>query len=421
MPRHLKIILIFTLSLFIYSNQAAAQEILTWGDCLSGAKQNHPDLISAVEDVKVQKADKVITASGLYPQISTDLDASTTETSAATRDSYSYGVSGSQLIFDGFKTFNEIKSAGEDIKSSRQAYRFTSSQIRLDLRSAFVNLLKAQELIALAKEIVEIRRSSFELITLRYHSGLEHKGALLTAEANLKKADFELNQAYREFAFRQRQLNKEMGRKEFTPLSVKGDFLVRESVKVKPDLESLVKNNPSVLQAAAQKNSSAFGIKSAYADFAPQVSGTAGADKSGSRWPPQDNQWNLGLGLSLPIFEGGLRFAQVSKAEAIYNQAEASERSITDAAIVYLQETWMSLEDAIESIDVQQKSLEASQERSKIAEAQYSTGFIGFDNWIIIEDDLVGAKKNYLNARAEALLAEAQWIQAKGETLEYAQ
>jgi len=58
-------------------------------------------------------------------------------------------------------------------------------------------------------------------------------------------------------------------------------------------------------------------------------------------------------------------------------------------------------------------------QRSKIAEVEYATGFIGYDNWTIIEDNLVSAKASYLNAQANALLAEASWIQAKGETLEY--
>ena len=70
---------------------------------------------------------------------------------------------------------------------------------------------------------------------------------------------------------------------------------------------------------------------------------------------------------------------------------------------------------------MERKSLDAALERSKIAEAQYSIGFITFDNWIIIQDDLVRAKRSYLDARAAALQAEASWIQAKGETLEYAQ
>jgi len=398
-----------------------AEEILSWEDCILEAKKNNPDLISAQENINQQKASKTITASGLYPQISGNVGAATGKTASKTSDSYSYGVSGTQLVFDAFKTANEINAASENIKAAQQNYRFASSGVRFNLRSAFIELLKAQELIRVAEDIVKIRKENFELITLRYYSGLEHRGALLTAEANLAQATFELSQAKRDIGLAQRQLTKEMGRRELKSIYVKGDFTVWDTAKEKPDLQALVQNNPSLLQLVAKKNAAAFSIKSAYANFAPQLSGNANTDKTSSHWPPQDDRWNLGLNLSMPIFEGGLRFAQVSEAKAVYNQAEANERSTKDAVIVALEQAWVTLQDSVETVDVQYKSLVAAKERAKIAEAQYSTGFITYDNWSIIEDNLVRAKTDYLNAEANALLAEANWIQAKGETLEYAQ
>jgi len=127
----------------------------------------------------------------------------------------------------------------------------------------------------------------------------------------------------------------------------------------------------------------------------------------------------MGVSLSLPLFEGGLRGAQVAQARALVKQLEENQRSAWDAAVLVLQQSWATLQDTIENVSVQQKTLMATEERSKIAQAQYSIGFINFDNWTIIEDNLVIAKRNYLNAQAEALLAEAKWIQAKGEVLEY--
>jgi outer membrane protein TolC len=98
-----------------------AEEALTWADCLSQAENNNPELLSATEAIKQTEFAKSITASGLYPSVEASLSASTAGTSAtssqtgittkSTADSYSYGVSGSQLIFDGFKTSNDIKSA----------------------------------------------------------------------------------------------------------------------------------------------------------------------------------------------------------------------------------------------------------------------------------------------------------------------
>ena len=115
-----------------------------------------------------------------------------------------------------------------------------------------------------------------------------------------------------------------------------------------------------------------------------------------------------------------MRLAEVAQAKSIYNQAQADEKSIKDSVLVALEQTWAALQDAIATVEVQKKFLDATEERAKIAEAQYSLGLIQFDNWIIIENDLVGAKKSFLNAQANALVAEANWIQAKGETLEYA-
>jgi outer membrane protein TolC len=210
-----------------------------------------------------------------------------------------------------------------------------------------------------------------------------------------------------------------MGKIGSTSLAVNGDFEVKESVAQKPDFEILAKNNPSFQQLAAQVNSADFGVKAAYANFAPTLSGSASANKNDSRWAPHDDQWNLGLSVSMPVFEGGLRIAQVEQAKAALNQLKANEKSTRDGLIFTLEQTWALLQDAIENVKVQKEILVATEERSKIAQAQYSIGFMTFDNWTIIEDNLVSAKNTYLSAQAAALLAEANWIQAKGETLEY--
>ena len=422
-----KFFAILILSIFFcacVSRIASAEEILSWQDCIKEAAKNHPDLIAAQELVKQSEAAKKITASTLFPQIDSNLNASTAKTSSdssgsSTGDTYTYGLTGSQLIFDGTKTIQNVKAASETINASKENFSFTSSTVRFRLRAAFINLLTAQENLRITEEIYNIRRENLELITLRYISGLEHKGALLTAEADLANAAYGISQAKREIEVAQRDLSKEMGHSQLNPMRVKGDFTVRDPVKQKPDFETIVKNNPSLLQLIAQKKSADFSLRSTYANFSPTLTGQAGANKQGSHWSPSGDQWNLGLVLSWPVFEGGLRTAQVSQARALYNQLKENERSTKDSLVLTLEQSWAALQDAVENVGVQKKSLVATEERSKIAQAQYSIGFITFDNWTIIEDNLVDAKSIFLNAQANALLAEASWVQAKGETLEY--
>lgn len=412
---------LFFLILFFYfilfNIYTYAEEVLAWQDCIKEAAKNHPDLISAEENINKLEATKKITASTLYPQVNSSIKAST----ANTTDTYTYAVTGTQLFFDAAKTVNKLKAASENITAAKENFRFTSATVRFRLRSAFINLLKAQETLRITQEIYNIRRGNLELITLRYLAGLEHKGALLTAEANLAQAKYEISQAKRNKEVTQREMVKEMGRKQLTPIEIKGDFEVTEVAEEKPDFENLAKNNPTLQQIIAQKNAAGFTLKSTYADFYPKVSAETGASKTGSHLSAEDDKWNLGLSVSVPIFEGGLRLAQVSEAKALLNQLQANERSKKDSLVLTLEQTWAALQDAVDNLEVQKKFLTATEERSKIAEAQYSLGLIKFDNWIIIEDDLVTVKKTFLDAQAKALLAEASWVQAKGETLEYGQ
>ena len=100
---------------------------------------------------------------------------------------------------------------------------------------------------------------------------------------------------------------------------------------------------------------------------------------------------------------------------AVLSQHNAEEKSGYLQLFNALEESWKSYQDARQMVVVKRKFLDAALERSTIANAQYSNGLISFDDWVIIENNLVSAKKEFLNAGADMLIAEAQWIQAKGE------
>lgn len=400
--------------------RAYAQESMTWDDCVREAARNNPGLISATEAVKAREAARQVAGSGLYPQVNGSVSGTMTKsTGSATAESYAASLAGSQLIFNGKKTINGVKAAQENIAASKQDFRYASSDVRRSLRRAFVNLLKSQELIRIAEEIYEIRRGSLELITLRYQSGLEHRGALLTAESNLAQAQYAVNSARRDLTVARSDLCKEMGRPKSSDITVCGDFVVRDIPSDDMDLTAIAARDPQVLRAVARRNAAEFDLRSAYANYAPSLSIDAAIGKTGTTFFPQGTQKSAGLTLSMPLFEGGLRRAQVAQAKASMNQLDADETSMRNTVIAGLEQYRAALLEAIDNASVQEKALRAAEERSRIAEAQYSIGTMAFDSWTIIEDNLVSAKRSYVNARAAALLAEADWVKAKGETLEY--
>lgn len=397
----------------------AAEEALDWNACVTEALQNHPDLAAAHAKLKQVEVDRAITKSALLPQITGSLSGKTAKTATAETDTYAYSISGEQLFFDSFKTRHNLDSDSETIKAQEYNYIVSSSDIRLNLRTAFVGLLKAQDLLLLTEEIARRRRQNLELVRLRYEAGREHKGSLLTAEADLAQAELETTQAQRNLTLAQRELIKELGRRSFAPLKAKGDFAVAESRRNRPDFAYLADNTPFLKELIAKKEAARFDVESARADFFPKVYLNTSAGKTGSHWPPDNQTWSVGASVSLPIFEGGSRFSEVSKSREILEQRRAEERSGRDSVIFTLEEAWTELQNARDEVLVQEKYLAAVEERARIANAQYSSGLISFDDWVIIEDNLITARKALLNNQADALLAEATWIQAKGGALNY--
>ena len=396
-----------------------AQTSYSWRDCVEEANKNHPDIVSARERINQSGAIEDSAASPLSPQVGLDVGITPLgESSSGTSEHYSYGLSGSQLLYDGSKTTNQVNEARQNSASSQFSYLVTSSNVRLRLHNAFVDLLKEQELLKITSDIAVRRHDSLELIRLRYEAGREHKGALLTAEANLAQAEADVLQARRSIDLAQGRLNKELGRTQFVPVQIEGNFEVSDTQPEQPDFGQLAVTTPFLLELTARKEGAAYSLLSAKADNLPKVFAKADIGRSESTWPPGNSSWSAGVTVFLPLFDGGSRRALVKQSESLLAQALADERSGRDSVILTLHETWVRLQDAMANVDVQRKFLESAVARARISEAQYSNGLISFDNWIIIEDTLVRAEKNFLEAQVSALIAGADWVQAKGGTLD---
>jgi outer membrane protein TolC len=398
-----------------------AAEPLLWAEAVHETLLNHPGLASARGSVQSEQADRTTAASVFWPQVTGDASGSTSETRTAgsrASDRFSYGISGRQLLFDGFKSVYDVENAVDAVEAAGYGYRVTSSNVRLSLRRAYIDLWRAQELIRITRQIAGRRQQSYDLIQLRYEAGREHRGSLLTAEANLDQARFEIERAERGLVVAQRALLRELGRTEFETVRVPEQEDPPAPDRTRPDFEAIAAETPLLQQLLVQKEAARWGVKSAAAELAPAVYATAATGRSGTEWPPSTSDWSAGVSASVTFFDGWAQWANIARAEAARRSMEADARGGRDGILVTLESAWAGWLNAAASAKVQAKFLEAARERSRIAEAEYGTGLITFNDWIIIENNLVQADKSYLDARTDAWIAEAQWRQAKGDTLD---
>jgi len=410
------------ITLYTAIQVCSAEEPLVWTDCVKESLTNNPDLVSAVESVRQGESRVRVAKSGLLPNISSSLSGDRSGSDqAGTDNSFSVGVNAKQLLYDGGKTSLNKDSAQEQLNAAKFKYDVTSANVRRGVRLAFIDLLKAQRQVTITEDILARRKQSTRLIRLRYEGGREHKGSLMTAEAKEAQAEFDHIQAGRNVAMAQSTLAELLGRrldKGIFGLSVKGD-LVPSSIDVEqPDFWGIAESTPLVRELWAQSNIAKLGVKSAKAEFYPGIYANAAASRNSSDWPPDQDQWSVGMSMSFPLFEGGSRVAELDRVKSVLRQADSDLKSGLLSAASTLQVRWISMRNASDRVKVREKFLDAARERARIAEGQYSASLIVFDSWIIIEDDFVLSDQSLLEAQAAALIAEAEWVQAKGGTLE---
>lgn len=427
----MKILIRFTLivffNIFISSSQALA---LNWHDCVSVALKKNPSLEMAREKISQKKSDTGIAAGSQLPQATASVQAGSSGTktsnpdsilnnSTTNTDSVTYSLSASQLIFDGMKTPNNIYAAKSSFDASRYEYMVTESNIRLSLRKAYVKLLATQENLSTLENILKRRQENFDLVSIRYEAGKENKGSVLKAKANLSQAQAELEQGKREISLARIHLCSIMGINADPAVIAEGDIRDPQYPNAIPDFHAIAANAPLLQQMLEVKKAMIYSYRSDQGAFFPSIYGYFNAGGTQYNVNQDQKSWSAGLGMSYSLSDGGQRYNNARKSESMVKEAEAQIKQSHLNILYTLSDKWYALQNAMDDIEVSRQYLEAAQERSKIGEAQYSIGLILFNNWTIIEDELVSAQKNYLTARATALYAEAEWVQAQGGTFSY--
>lgn len=388
-------------------------DVISWQQCARYALANSGDLSAAKEKLNKALAAKNSSISNILPSVNAGAGYSRN----AGGEGYSYSISGSQVIFQGLKNIYSILASDASLMAARAEYDTASALIRHNLKLAYIEVLKQQEAEGITKIIMERRKQQLELVELKYNSGKEHRGAFLNAQASMAQAEADFRQAKDLLVLAKFKLARLMG------LELKGDFTVEElnesydSVET-PDFKSWAFNTADIKRLQANLEAAKHRVMISRAQFMPSVSASASYGKSGSGWLPQKENWSLGVNISLPILSGLDRFSSLSQAESDLKTAQISlDDGIKDMEIK-LMEKYMNLKAVEDDVNVSKKSASAIEERAQIADAQYQTGLMTFDNWAMIQDDLVNSRKSVLSTMATYHGAYSQWLNTIGRKLE---
>jgi len=393
----------------------AAERLLTLEECVKEVMLKNPDLMSAKESLRQSKARYQSSFTNFLPKLSANASYSRSGTdSSSAAESYSTGLSGQQSLFAGLRHKAIVKQRKAEHESAEANLQAVKAQVSFDLKRAFGRLLFAQVQLVLTRTIALRRQENVGLVGLRYEVGREHKGSYLRSQATNHQATFEQAQAKRALRVTQRELAKVLGKSQFDILIATGSLTTVPPGEI-PDWHTLVLKVPDYVQAVAQARSGKASVSIAKSQFYPDVVATGSLSRFGNDYPPDNDQWSTGISISYPFFPGGRNYFDVKVAKAQERSAHANIKSVYDRVALRLEDTFAAYQNATEQHNVRQKFLEAALVRAEIARSQYTSGLLSFEDWDLIESDLINSQKAVLASDRDVFIAEANWELVRGK------
>jgi outer membrane protein len=410
----------FDTSVIPAANTESPKTRLTWEQCVRMALAHNPDLEVFRDNVLNSDAVRRGAYSQLYPQISLSFGATRSYVGPYLGAPSSYAneftgqISLTQTIFNGFLTEGNIAQGRAQLALAFANLDSQKALTSFDLKTAFAQVIYAQENVEIARRIIDIRQNNARLVKLLYDSGNEDKGAWLLSKANLDLAIFSLNQAVRNVDVSDEQLVVILGQDLPRPLEAIGK-LATAPLPIKPDFHELAVQTPAYFQHRAQVDAAAEGITVAQAAFYPTLGVDANANRGGAFFAPRQTTASAGVSVSYALFDGGQNYFNVRAARASLLSALASLRSGTNDAELALAQDFKGLVDAVENQRIQEELLDATSLRYTIAAAQYRNGLSSFQDFSDITDAYVGQQQTTLSAQQASVNAEAAWEEARGQ------
>ncbi|MCX5725639.1 MAG: TolC family protein [Candidatus Saganbacteria bacterium] len=402
------IILLVLCCVFLFSSAALP---ITWDEVRAIGERSSNQLKSAEKQVESSEWSYRRAFSTFLPQLSAS--AGMTESGLGsvegTSKSYSYGLSATQYLFKGLEDIYGVQSSYANLEYSKADLRAVKASVLYDLRVAYVDLAVARENVKLLEQIYSQRKENSKLIKLRYDSGREDKGNLMSTQASEAQAFYDLNVSKRDMELAVLKLSQLLNAK--TTAEVES---VEPGVAEKINFDELIGNVPEYVKAEKQLEMAELSQNETISGFLPSLSLSGNYSKRGGEWPPDTENKSWSLNISYNFFPGGSNIADRAISAANLEKAREDFKKSAKDLRFGLEEAFNYLGNALEALKVASLSQSASTERERITVVKYLNGLIGYDEWSRIEDTYIQAQKSVLGAKKNALLSEAAWHKEYG-------
>ena len=252
-----------------------------------------------------------------------------------------------------------------NVQQARRDVLFAVAQL-------YYGVASLQELTLVQERQVVLTQERERDSRVRFEAGTGTKVALLRAEIDRAQAEEDLKRAQIDFQRARLALATALDRADdfdivipTSPPEPQGTNLEQQALDLRPDVKAAAEN----LELARGERTRL------YMQYLPSI-GAFGAYNyaSTSTFNPNAFSWQVGLGLTWTLLDGGLREASIREASAKIAEADALKRQVELNAVTRVKQAQLDLQGAIANRAKAQERTGLAQENARLVDVAYKAG-----------------------------------------------
>jgi outer membrane protein len=333
-----------------------------------------------------------------------------------------YELHASQNIYTGGQIHAQTRQAEAEVRASRANLRATEAQVLLAAGTAYLDVVRDRQIVALNANQVGIQRETVQASAVELAAGGVSAADLGQARARLGSAQAQLASAQAELARSSAAFEHQVGLPPGTLLDAEA-LAARPVVRLPDTREHAVAQamdtNPDVQEARAALEAGRQGIDVERAALLPHVSLNALLgrlrDTEIQKLNQRDNAAQVTLDVSVPIYQGGANYSRIRQAKEsaarlddLLDEARLQAREQTAAA-------WDTLQAARTRITAERDAVAGGQVAVRGYTRQQRAGVRTLLDVLVAQQDLLSAQVAEISGQHDVLVAALQLAAAEGE------
>ena len=398
---------------------AGEEKLLSLEECVSLALKHHPGAREARAKVEEALGDLGLAKTGDNPTVNLNVSYLRERgfNDEAGKDSYNTSAVLSKTLFDWGRTETEIAIALEGLDISRlQEYR-SLEEIVYNVERAYYGLLESLRDARVARETLDRYEEHLRRAKIFYEVGSTPYFDVTAAEVDKSKARIALIQGESGIRKARTVLYNALGLPASIDYGIQ-DLLDYEEVQIpfeevlsqaftwRGDLKAASREVVQIsreIHLLGRQNAPLLGARGSY-----RVGGTDPGDK---------DAWSLGMELSIPLYDGGVTEEKLRKTRGTLERKKAQEALLRQNVVLQVEQAWLSLQEAEESIRVAALAKRQAEEKLALATERYGVGMGSSIEITDANESMSDAARDYNRALYTYSMARAGLRYATGRSL----